>query len=132
MRAHEFITENKITGLLPDVARALPCTYSISGLPNSDFYKQYRFGVAMASSKGAKQRAADDVIEPSNGTVWGENLVVSSSMDPDVGQDIDTALRTMGLHGKKLISTMKSEETTDVGKTSPVSSFRGYNYRKKK
>ena len=132
MRAHEFITEGKTGNLQPNVARALPSTYSISELPNSDFYKQYRFGVALASSKGAKQRAADDVIGPSTDTVWGENLIVSSHMDPDVGQDIDTALRTMGLHGKKLISTPKSEEGTDVGKNSPVSTFRGYNHRKKK
>ena len=132
MRAHEFITENKTGDLLPVVTRSLPGIYSIPGLPSSDFYKQYRFGVAIASSKGAKQRAADDIIEPSNGTLWGENTVVSSYMDPDVVQDIDTALGTMGLHGKKLINTIQSEEVIDMGKNSPVSTFRGYNYRKKK
>ena len=49
MRAREFITEQHGT-LAQDVSRALPGTYTISDLPNNDFYKQYRFGVAMADA----------------------------------------------------------------------------------
>ena len=60
MRAHEFILENARVPLSVDVGRALPGTYTLPELPNSDFYAQYRFGVALAGAKGAKQRAAFD------------------------------------------------------------------------
>ena len=65
MRAKEFITETSVTPLTNDVARELPGVYTIGALPNSDFYKQYRFGVAMAGAKGARVRAEqDDKIAP--------------------------------------------------------------------
>ena len=126
MSAHEFITEMSRVPLSVDVARALPGTYAIPELPNSDFYKQYRFGVAMAGSKGAKQRAADNIQPYSGETEWGENMIVSSYMDPNVSEDIDYALAQIGLSGKRKISTTKSEEATDVTKKSPVNSFKGY------
>ena len=125
MRATEFITEQR-EALSVDVARALPGTYTIPGLPNSDFYKQYRFGVAMAGAKGVKQREADNIQRYSKETEWGENMVVSSHMDPDLAQDIDYALKEVGVTGKRLISTLKSEEGTDVTKASPIKAFKGY------
>jgi hypothetical protein len=53
-------------------------------------------------------------------------MIVSSYMDPNVGEDIDYALAQIGLSGKRKISTTKSEEATDVTKKSPVNSFKGY------
>jgi hypothetical protein len=48
-------------------------------------------------------------------------------MDGDIEKDIDYAMRETGVEGgKKLISTKKSEEATDVVKTSPVNAFKGY------
>lgn len=126
MRAHEFITEMTRIPLSKEVSRAVPGTFAIPELPNSDFYKQYRFGVAMAGAKGAKQRAADDVQPYSGETEWGENLIVSSYMDPTVGDDIDYALKQIGLSGKRQISTTKSEEAPGVTKKSPVNAFKGY------
>ena len=126
MRAKEFITEQTIVPLSAEVARALPSTYTIPGLPNSDFYKQYRFGVAMAGAKGVKQREADNIQRYPKETEWGENMVVSSHMDPDLAQDIDYALKEVGVTGKRLISTLKSEEGTDVTKASPIKAFKGY------
>ena len=130
MRAREFITEVTITPLTSDVARELPGTYTISALPNSDFYKQYRFGVAMAGAKGARARASqDDKLPPyASATEWGENMVVTDSMDPELAGDIDYALGEIGLSGgsKKLISTRTSEESTTVDKTSPIKPFKGY------
>jgi hypothetical protein len=128
MRAKEFITEQRVA-LSVDIARALPGTYTIPGLPNSDFYKQYRFGVALAGARGQMEREQDS-IPPYNfekETPWGENLIVSSYMDGDIEKDIDYAMRETGVEGgKKLISTKKSEEATDVVKTSPVNAFKGY------
>jgi len=127
MRAKEFITEQRVA-LSVDVARAMPGTYIIPGLPNNDFYRQYRFGVAIAGARGQMARAQDS-IPPYNfekETPWGENMIVSSYMDDNIGNDIDYAMKEVGVSGKELISTMKSEEATDIVKGSPVKGFKGY------
>ena len=128
MRAKEFITEDR-AALSVDVARALPGTYTIPGLPNSDFYKQYRFGVALAGARGQMERVQDS-IPPYNfekETPWGENMIVSSYMDGEIEKDIEYAMRETGVPGTKvLISTKKSEEAPDVVKNSPVKAFKGY------
>ncbi len=119
------IYEGRTGSLQPDVAAALPATYAIPELKNQDPYLQYRFGVAMAGAKGAKQRMEDGVKEYSRESPWGENEIVVSC-DPHIEQYIDDALKQLGLKGKKLISTRKSEETSDVGKLSPMRAFKGY------
>ena len=128
MRAKEFITEQR-AALSVDIARAIPGTYTIPGLPNSDFYKQYRFGVALAGARGQIEREQDSIpaYNFEKETPWGENLIVSSYMETEIEQDIDYAMKETGVPGSKvLISTMKSEEATDVDKTSPVKAFKGY------
>jgi hypothetical protein len=127
MRAKEFITEQRVA-LSVDVARAMPGTYIIPGLPNNDFYRQYRFGVAIAGARGQMARA-EDSIPPYNfekETPWGENMIVSSYMDDNIANDIDYAMKEVGVSGKELISTMKSEEAVDVVKNSLVKAFKGY------
>jgi hypothetical protein len=128
MRAWEFITEHR-AALSVDISRALPGTYIIPGLPNNDFYKQYRFGVALAGARGQLERVQDS-IPPYNfekETPWGENMIVSSYMDSEVDKDIDYAMKETGVEGGKiLISTNKSEEALDVDKSSPVKPFKGY------
>lgn len=127
MRAKEFITEQH-GSLANDVARAMPGTYAIADLPNSDFYKQYRFGVAIAGARGQVEKHRDNVSSFSfnNETPWGENLIVSSYMEPNIETEIDAAMRAVGVSGKKLISTASSEEATDVVKNSPINPFKGY------
>ena len=127
MRAKEFITEQRVA-LSVDIARALTGTYTIPGLPNSDFYAQYRFGVAMAGARGQIERQQDS-IPPYNfekETPWGENMIVSSYLDKNIEADIDYAMKEVGVSGKRLISTEKSEEAVDVVKSSPVKAFKGY------
>lgn len=127
MRAKEFITEQRVA-LSVDIARALPGTYTIPGLPNSDFYAQYRFGVAMAGVRGQEERAQDSITPYAfeKETPWGENMIVSSYMDDTIDSVIDAAMKEIGASGKKLISTPKSEEAVDVVKGSPVKAFKGY------
>ena len=127
MRAKEFITEQHGT-LAQDVSRALPGTYAIPGLPNNDFYQQYRFGVAMADARGHTEREKDDVdpFEFDSDTAWGENMIVSTYMGDNIAKDIDYAMKKVGVSGKKLISTPKSEESTDAIKSSPIKAFKGY------
>lgn len=124
MRAKEFIRESNAR-LLPSQADALPATYVIPELPNQDPYLQYRFGVAIAGAKGSEQRKRDGVSSMSRESVFGENEIVVS-YGHDVGPYIDDALKTMGMSGKKMISTPTSIETTDVNKKSPIKGFRGF------
>jgi hypothetical protein len=127
MRASEFLTEQH-GSLTNDVSRALPGTYTIPGLPNNDFYKQYRFGVAMASARGQIERQQDSISPHAfaDETPWGENMIVSSYMDPNIAADIDYAMKEVGVTGKRLISTPKSEEAIDIVKSSPITAFKGY------
>jgi len=124
-KLHVEIYEGKSGSIQADVAAALPSTYAIPELKNNDAYLQYRFGVAMAGAKGAVRRKKDGVEEFQKETLWGENAIVSST-DPDIGLYIDDALAQLGLKGKRLISTEKSEEGADVGSKSPVKPFQGY------
>jgi hypothetical protein len=125
MRAKEFISESRTGSLQPDVASALPATYSIPELKNQDPYLQYRFGVAIAGAKGAQKRSEDNVPPFVEQSAWGENeIVVSYGLDLD--NIIDDALKSMGMSGKKRLSTVKSEETSDVNKSSLLKGFKGF------
>lgn len=125
MRAYEFLTEGRTGSIQDDVAKALPSTYALPELKNQDPYLQYRFGVAIAGAKGAAKRAEDNVPPFERESGWGENEIVVS-YGYDVGPYISDALKSMGMSGKKRLSTVKSEETDDVGKQSPVQGFKGF------
>ena len=129
MRAREFITED--SKLQDAVADALPATYAIPKLQNQDPYLQYRFGVALAATKG-KVHHAEHPSEPAMQhmeprSAWGENMVVVS-FDPKIGDWIDAALHEVGLSSgdKKLLSTPTSDEPKNTGTVSPVKPFAGY------
>jgi len=127
MRAKEFLTEQELDHVhdyLEVVARSLPHTYVIPELSNNDFYKQYRFGVAIAAVRGdqGKDHKVPDFHAQSS---WGEQQIVSS-FDPNIGQVIDKALRKVGLKGKKEVSTSSSQEFDDTKKQSPIKPFKGY------
>ena len=128
MRAREFVAEGRTGSIAPDVGRALPGAFKIPALKNQDPYLQYRFGVAIAGAKGAKQRAADNVPAfDGKESVFGENEIVIS-YDPHVVDYIHDALRAMGMPASDAvqIGTMASEEATDVDTRSPVTGFQGY------
>ena len=97
MRAREFIGEGKTGTITRDVGLALPGAFKIPALKNQDPYLQYRFGVAIAGAKGAKQRAEDGV-PPFDGkeSAFGENEIVVS-YDPHVETYIKDALQAMGM-----------------------------------
>lgn len=127
MRAREFLTEQELDHVhdyLEVVAKSLPHTYVIPELPNNDFYKQYRFGVAIAAVCGdsGKDHIVPDFHAQSS---WGEQQIVSS-FDPNIGQVIDKALSKIGLKGKKEVSTPSSKEFDDTKKQSPIKPFKGY------
>ena len=76
--------------------------------------------MAIAAAKSSKHRQDEQTsFEPQS--AWGENEIVIS-YDPSAEEFIDDALKMVGLSpsDKKLISTLKSEEATDVVTKSPV------------
>ena len=132
MRAKEFITEttlSKVHDGLEVASVSLPNTYVIPDLKNNDFYELYRFGVAIAAVRG--ESGNDDV---QNGhkpefraeTSWGEQQVVSSEFDRDIGKTIDQALKKVGKFGKKSVSASGSNEMDDTLTQSPIKGFKGY------
>jgi hypothetical protein len=122
MRAKEFITEQSN---LPDrITKPMPSTWVIPELQNQNAYLQYRFAVALAGAKAARN---GDIPKMDKDSVWGENQLVSGYMNPGVADDIDFALGEMGLKGSKVLVTSKdSEETPDTGINSPLNAFKGY------
>ena len=130
MRAREFIREDidgRTGSIVYDVGRALPGVFKIPKLQNQDPYLQYRFGVAIAGAKGAKQRAMDGVPPFGQDNEFGENMIIVS-YDPHVKDYIDDALHSMGMPASDAIQigTLKSEEMPGVDKRSPVVGFKGY------
>lgn len=122
MRAKEFIREQfeKRLGSMQDaVARTIPGMHVIPNLQNQDPYKQYRFGLALASSGPGQPRAAEE-------TAWGENMAVGiySTGDEEI---LKAALQAYGAKAK-LISTKKSEEPTGTNVTSPVAAKKKNRY----
>jgi hypothetical protein len=109
---------------------ALPNTYVIPELKNNDFYELYRFGVAIADVRGTS--GPDDGVQNEfkhdfkAETAWGENQVVSSEFDADIGQVIDQALAKVGKRGKKSVSTPGSDEIPNTGTQSTLKPFKGY------
>lgn len=127
MRAKEFLTEQELDHVhdaLEIAAKSLPYTYVIPELPNSDFYKQYRFGVAIAAVRG-DQGKDHNVPDFHAETSWGENQIISS-FDPNIGNVISKALHKVGLSKKKEVSTPGSDEFDDIEKKSPIKPFKGY------
>jgi hypothetical protein len=132
MRAKEFIFEQRLDQVhdgLEVASMALPNTYVIPELKNNDFYDLYRFGVAIAAVRG---ESGDDGVlnghEPKFNaeSSWGEQQVVSSEFDKDIGKTIDQALKKVGKSGKKMVSTPGSDEMGDTSTGSPVKPFKGY------
>ena len=132
MRAKEFITEttlSKVHDGLEVASVSLPNTYVIPDLKNNDFYELYRFGVAIAAVRG--ESGHDDVQNGYNPefraeTSWGEQQVVSSEFDRDIGKTIDQALKKVGKFGKKSVSASGSNEMDDTLTQSPIKGFKGY------
>lgn len=132
MRASEFLTEGKLSDVhdaLQIAALSLPSTYIIPELKNQDFYRQYRFGVAIAAVRG--DSGTDNVRGSQANSFspesrWNEDQIVVS-FDPGVGEVIDKALAKMHLKGgKKQVSTASSDEMPDTDKQSPIKPFKGY------
>lgn len=132
MRAKEFLTEQELADVhdgLDLAYMALPYTYVIPELTNSNFYDLYRFGVAIAAVRG--EMGSEDKVQDKSRpefraqTKWGKHPTVSS-FDPNVGKVIDKALSKVDKHGKQAVSSPGSEEMDDTYTGSPIKPFKGY------
>lgn len=123
MRAREFISEQAHGSLQPGVARALPSTFVIPGLPNQNPYIQYRYGVAVAAAgaqEALKKEKSDTFHKESP---WGDGMIVVNYDEKETAI-MQKALDMMNAGPATVLSTKKSEEAHDVVKTSPVRSFK--------
>ena len=114
MKINEILVEGGTGSLTPAVARAMPTTWELPGLPNQDAYLQYRMGIALASARAQENFETE--------SAFGENMSIVGYADAD-NETVELALRMMGKKyskGAKSIATRKSEEALDVNKKSPV------------
>lgn len=116
MKINEILTEGGTGSLLSGIAHALPDVNVLTDLKNTDPYLQYRMGIALAAARAHDE----DQIDFAETSAWGENMAVVSYTEEDQ-RTLDLALKLMpGVNAAKQISTRKSEEATDVQKTSPM------------
>jgi hypothetical protein len=126
MRAREFITEQAT--LAPELANPMNHVFVLPGVPSSDPYKIYRFGVGLARARS--DAGTNDPIP--NMPAWSAQAAfgaeaVVAGFDSTVEPFIDQALKMAGLPATKIqISTPNSLEPKSVNHQSPVVAFRGY------
>lgn len=114
MKIKEILSEGGTGSLTTGVARAMPTTWELPALPNQDPYLQYRMGLAMADARSGEPFDSQ--------SAFGENMSIIGYTDAD-NETVKLALKRMGpeyAKGARSISTKKSEEATDVNKTSPT------------
>ncbi len=114
MRSSEFIieSEDKVDNAS---AAAMPATFALPGLQNQDAYRQYRFGIALAAARAH----SEGHIPVNSSSDFGENMVVVARSKEEEEQ-LALALTLVGQGGQsKMITTSKSEETSDVNTKSP-------------
>lgn len=116
MKIKEILSEGGTGSLTTGVARAMPTTWELPGLPNQDAYLQYRMGVELANARSGNAMDTE--------SAFGENMSIVGYTDAD-NETVQLALKNMGAKyavGAKAISTRKSEEAPDVNKQSPFQS----------
>ena len=112
MRAREFIKED--ASLTMQVGYSLPQTFTIPGLVNSDAYKQYRYGIALAAGQAQKYHDNDKMQKEGE---FGEQftMIAYSKGDAEI---IDNANKIIGVNPKK-VGTDISQEQDYINTKSP-------------
>jgi hypothetical protein len=112
MRAKEFIVERT---LAQRKSAVLPTTKAYPGMPSSNPYEIYRFGMAMANHE---MRHADG---PTS------NHAVITTYTPEEDQIVTAAERKTG-HKGQLVADRKSHEPDNTGIQSPVAQSKRNRY----
>lgn len=126
MRAKEFINEAKSHGSAESVSKSkdatLPGVYVQKQLRNTDPYMQYRYGMAVAAARAAKEGH----IEFSQESAWAENLT-QVMYAPEDAETIKLASKLMGVNPTQITDTA-SREPNSTGTNSPVAQIKRNKY----
>lgn len=115
MKIRDVISESAPN--LTDNARdSLPGGFVIPELQNSDAYRQYRYGLALASAAAERQGHDKEPFERES--PWSENLAVIS-ITPQDEEIIRMAAKMMGVSVKE-IATPGSKESKGTNTASPT------------
>jgi hypothetical protein len=118
MKVRDIVLENNTTPNKKMVKRSLPKIYAFNNLTNTDPYTQYRFGLAVAAASSEQNQNGIDYYEKESD--FGERLI----MVPRTAEEeriIELAQKLYGPGSEaEIISTAKSEESTEVQAQSPV------------
>ena len=108
MRAKEFINEAKSKGTASDVSKskdaALPGVFVQKDLRNTDPYMQYRYGMAVAAARAAKEGHVDFSQE----SAWAENLT-QVMYSPEDEETIKLASKLMGVKPTRITDNASHE-----------------------
>lgn len=126
MRAKEFIIEAKSKGRAERVrsqaSAALPGVFVQRQLRNTDPYMQYRYAMAVAAARAAKEHGIDYDQE----SAWAENLTQVLFV-PEDEETIRLASKLMGVSPTR-ITDNASHEGSKVNTQSPVAKPRRNRY----
>ena len=111
------LVENKLGKLHPDVHNTIPPTMALPDLVNSDYYKQYRYTMALAAAKAVVNGDVGfDAM-----SAWNEAMT-GVAYAPAEMEIFALANKMMGVHGVMLSKTPPTEPD-DTYKESPVPKF---------
>lgn len=121
MRLKEFLPEVKLHGTFgkvdPNASNPLPGAFVQRELRNTDPYMQYRYGVALASSRAYATGEVDFEQE----SIWAENLgIVTYTAEEEA--TIKLADKMMGVTGTR-IAGQASKEAPGSNTVSPVANW---------
>ena len=114
-KINQMLVEQNTGTLQPDVAAALPGVTALTQVLNTDPYKQYRMGLAIA---GARAKAAGEIASVDQTSAWGENMIVVA-YTPEDQETIELGLSEMpGENASRALNSPRSEEANTVSKQS--------------
>lgn len=116
MKIKDVIAESATPNLTDNARDSLPGGFVIPELQNSDAYRQYRYGLALASA--AAERNGHDKEPFERESPWAENLALIA-ITPQDEEIIRMAAKMMGVSIKE-IATPGSRESKGTHIASPV------------
>ena len=105
--------------LADEVSDAIPGAFVIPELGNTDTYKQYRYGLAMAHAAATLDPDTHKINPFAKSSAFGEYLTVVTYAGEAERRVIELAAKLMGVTTRQVADT-GSHEDKNVGTVSPV------------
>lgn len=122
MRAHEFISENKKVGELPEAEKQASTELvkmRDDGFDRTNHLNRVMMAAAMHDGKSDKPVDMDSYS-------WVERFNTGHPYTKEESNMIKGAIKTIGGQHKNIINDPHSKELPEIHKTSPVKGFTGY------